>query len=114
MSAPIRLLIHGASGRMGRGLLRLAATDSRFAVVAAATRSGVAIDGVDVPIFASSALSDCPIFDIAIDFSLPAGFDAILGLCHERRAGLVCGTTGLADRQRRAMLEAGQAIPVVW
>ena len=42
-AAPTRLLIHGASGRMGRALLRLAAEDSRFAVVAAVSGSWKAI-----------------------------------------------------------------------
>ena len=40
MAEPIRLLIHGASGRMGRALLRLSAADARFSVVAAISRSG--------------------------------------------------------------------------
>jgi 4-hydroxy-tetrahydrodipicolinate reductase len=98
MTQPLRLLIHGASGRMGRSLLRLATDDARFVVAGAVGRD----------------LSDCPGFDVAIDFSLPEGFDAILGLCRARGAGLVSGTTGLSDDQRRAMREAGQDIAVVW
>ena len=98
MAAPLRLLIHGASGRMGQALLRLAADDSRFLVVAAVSRD----------------LSDCPDFDVTIDFSLPAGFDAVLELCRSRRAGFVSGTTGLSESQRGSLVEAGKSIPVVW
>lgn len=97
---PTRLLIHGASGRMGQALLRLAGDDSRFEVVAAVGRS--------------DDLSICPEFDIAIDFSLPLGFDAVLELCRSRAVGLVSGTTGLSELQRDALMAAGQEIPVVW
>ena len=79
----IRLLIHGASGRMGQALLRLAGEHSdRYQVVAAVTRrtpSPRVVDGV--PYFAASSLAGVPAFDVAIDFSLPDGFDPILALC---------------------------------
>jgi 4-hydroxy-tetrahydrodipicolinate reductase len=110
----MRLLVHGASGRMGRALLRLAADDSRFIVVAAVSRAGVAFDGLSVPFFASSELSGCPQFDVAVDFSLPDGFDRLLAECLRRRAALVSGTTGLDDHQRTRISEAGNSIPIVW
>lgn len=111
---PIRLLVHGASGRMGRALLRLAADDGRFAVVAAASRSGAAMAESPFPAFAAAELTRCPQFDVAIDFSLPEGFDALLAECLERGAGLVSGTTGLGEQQRSLMSDAGQKIPVLW
>ncbi|HXH00949.1 MAG TPA: 4-hydroxy-tetrahydrodipicolinate reductase, partial [Xanthomonadaceae bacterium] len=45
---PTRLLIHGASGRMGQALLRLAADDPGLAVVGAVSRKPTqrVIDGV--------------------------------------------------------------------
>jgi 4-hydroxy-tetrahydrodipicolinate reductase len=114
MSMPLRLLIHGASGRMGRSLLRLAAEDARFEVIAAASRSGGHCEGFAGPVLASDDLSACAEFDIAIDFSLPPGFDAVLELCRSRAAGLVSGTTGISASQRDALMEAGKEIPVVW
>ena len=99
---------------MGRALLRLARADARFELVAAVSRSGSAIDGLTVPVFAASELSLCPAFDVAIDFSLPDGFDAILGECVARGAAFVSGTTGLDERQRALLPEAGRTIPVVW
>ncbi|MBD8634316.1 MULTISPECIES: 4-hydroxy-tetrahydrodipicolinate reductase [unclassified Stenotrophomonas] len=113
---PLRLLIHGASGRMGQALLRLAAENSQHVqVVAAFTGRSPAqrvIEGV--PHFAASELAGAPPFDVAIDFSLPAGFDAILALCVQRGAGLVSGTTGISDVQQDTLAKAGQAIPLVW
>lgn len=112
----IRLLIHGASGRMGQALLRLAGEQSdRYQVVAAVTRrtpSPRVVDGV--PYFAASELAGVPAFDVAIDFSLPDGFDPILALCVERGAPLVSGTTGISGQQATALNQASTSIPLVW
>jgi len=112
---PIRLLIHGASGRMGQALLRLAAERNDLQVVAAVTRRSPAQRVVDgVPHFAASELHGAPQFDVAIDFSLPEGFDPVLALCVERGAGLVSGTTGISETQRQALIHAATRIPLVW
>ncbi|PBJ83049.1 4-hydroxy-tetrahydrodipicolinate reductase [Lysobacteraceae bacterium NML93-0399] len=115
MSARTRVLIHGASGRMGQALLRLGANRDDLEIVAAvsgrAPRQRV-IDGV--PYFGASELGGVPAFDVAVDFSLPAGFDPLLALCVKRGAALVSGTTGLEDVQRAALDTAAGSIPVVW
>ena len=116
-SGPIgvtRLLVHGANGRMGQALLRLAGTRGDLQVVAAVARTvgQRVIDGV--PQYAATELHAAPEFDVAIDFSLPDGFSSVLALCIERGSGLVSGTTGLDDRQKTAISAAGRSIPVVW
>ena len=114
-NTPLRLLIHGASGRMGQALLRLAADDSSLEVVAAVVRrspSQRVIDGI--PHFAASELAGVPAFDVAVDFSLPEGFDPILALCVERGAGFVSGTTGISAVQQAALSAAAQRIALVW
>ncbi|MDH5833744.1 4-hydroxy-tetrahydrodipicolinate reductase [Luteimonas kalidii] len=114
MSTPVRLLVHGASGRMGRALLRLAAGREDVAVVAAVQRTvgQRVVDGI--PHFTASELAGTPAFDAAIDFSLPEGFDPVLALCRGRGAALVSGTTGLFDVQRAALDSAAASIPVLW
>jgi 4-hydroxy-tetrahydrodipicolinate reductase len=109
---PIRLLIHGASGRMGRALLRLATTDARFVVVAAVTRSGGDVDGIHA--LAAGQIASAPDFDVLVDFSLPAAFDAALDACLQRGCAMVSGTTGLSDAQRAALDTAATSIPVAW
>lgn len=104
-------MIHGASGRMGKALLRLARDDARLQVVAAVSRSGTAGDAIAIP---ADRLADCPAFDVAVDFSLPKGFDAVLELCCSRGCALVSGTTGLSERQRESLAQAAQRIPVLW
>src|SRR5690606_7354262 len=115
-SQPVRLLIHGATGRMGQALLRLCAAGEAegCSVVAAVSRRPAqrVVDGV--PQFAASELAGVPDFDVAIDFSLPEGFDALVALCRQRRAALVSGTTGLSDAQRQALDAAAAEVPVLW
>jgi len=115
MTTPLRVLIHGASGRMGQALLRLAAENAQLNVVAAVTRRKPAARVVDgVACFAASELSGVPAFDVAIDFSLPEGFDPILALCVARKAALVSGTTGLTEAQRGALQAESAGIAIVW
>lgn len=112
---PVRILIHGASGRMGRALLRLASDHDQLQVVAAVAPGKPGQRVVDgVPHFAIDELNGVPAFDVAIDFSLPAGFDAVLALCAARGVALVSGTTGLEPAQREAMQVAAESIPVLW
>ncbi len=101
---------------MGQAVLRLAATQAeQITVVAAITRKPPAQRVVEgVPFFAATELSGVPDFDVAIDFSLPEGFDAILETCTSRGAALVSGTTGLSDDQRSALMTASGKIPLVW
>ena len=114
-TSPIRLLLHGANGRMGQALLRLAAEQpDAFTLVGAVSRKvgQRVIDGV--PQFASSELTAAPECDVVVDFSLPEAFDGVLAYCVEHGRALVSGTTGLSDTQRAALDAAGQRIPVLW
>jgi 4-hydroxy-tetrahydrodipicolinate reductase len=114
MNPTTRLLIHGASGRMGAALLRLCRDDARYGVVGAVSRKvgQRVVDGV--PQFAASELPGVPAFDVAIDFSLAEAFDPILALCLSRGAALVSGTTGLGETQRLSIQQASERIPVLW
>ena len=115
MSAPVRVLVHGASGRMGQALLRLAQGRDDLQLVGAVSGSAPkqrVIEGV--PYFGAAELGGVPAFDVAIDFSLPGGFDAILALCERRGAAFVSGTTGLSTAQCDTLDAAAARIPVVW
>ena len=114
MSAPVRVLIHGASGRMGQTLLRLAAARDDLIIVAAVARASTDDALLGQPIHPLDQLDSAPDFDVAIDFTLPAGFDVILAACVARRAAFVSGTTGLAPQQRAMLQSACARIPVLW
>lgn len=102
MNTPVKLLIHGASGRMGQSLVRLAQAQPQVHVVATIGRGD------------SQRLHEVPEFDVAIDFSAPEGFDAVLALCLQRSKPLVSGTTGLDAAQFSALKQAGAYIPTLW
>lgn len=110
MTEAIRILVHGASGRMGGALLRLA-PDAGVEVVSAVARRPI---DAAVPTLVPERLREATDFDVAIDFSLPEAFDPILALCVERGAAFVSGTTGLSDAQREAIDSASSKIPLVW
>lgn len=115
MTTPVRLLVHGANGRMGQSLQRLCRDENAGCSVVAAVSHKVGARVVDgIPQFAASELPGAPDFDVAVDFSLPEGFDAILGLCVARGAAFVSGTTGLSNVQERALAAAAARIPVTW
>lgn len=111
---PTRVLVHGASGRMGQALLRLAAERTDLQVVAAVSQKvgQRVVDGV--PQFNTSELPGVPAFDVAIDFSLPEGFEHVLAFCAERGVALVSGTTGLNDAQKATIEAAATRIAVLW
>lgn len=114
MTGSLNVLIHGANGRMGQGLLRLAGEDATCDIVGAVSRHVDArvIDGI--PRFAVSELNGVPTFDVAIDFSQPEGFDAILELCVARGKPFVSGTTGLGASQFDALDAASTRIATMW
>ena len=114
MTDPLRVLIHGANGRMGVALLRLAAEDAAWDIAGAVSRhvEGRVVEGV--PRFTVSELAGVPTFDVAIDFSQPEGFDAILALCVARGTPFVSGTTGLTDSQFAALDAASTQIAIMW
>ncbi len=112
MTSDLRILVHGASGRMGSALLRLA-PEAGCRVVAAVSRQPA--NGIDDGTWLAPArMHEAPEFDVAVDFSLPRAFDAVLALCVERGAPLVSGTTGLEATQRAALERAAATLPVVW
>ena len=115
MTNPVRLLVHGANGRMGQSLQRLCRDEDTGCTVVAAVSRKVGARVVDgIPQFAASELAGVPAFDVAVDFSLPEGFDAILGLCLARGAALVSGTTGLSTAQETDFADAATHIPLAW
>lgn len=100
---------------MGQALLRLAAERRDLRIVAAAARDIASLPPLEgVHRLSVDGMASAPAFDVAIDFSLPVGFDRILSLCIERGAALVSGTTGLEPEQRKALAAASARIPTLW
>ena len=102
-----RVLMIGASGRMGRAIVRMAAGRPEVRISGAVVSAGGAdlgrdagelagIGRIDVPLKAdlAAALAAC---DVAVDFSTPAAASTNLAACVAAGKPLLIGTTGLGQ-----------------
>lgn len=116
-----RLAIHGAAGRMGRRLVALAAADEELKLAAALEADDHPRLGDDAGVVAGAGPRDVPLsaslevpVDVVVDFSLPAGAEAILQTCLDKGIPLVMATTGLDERQTAKVRAAAEKIPLLW
>lgn len=101
----IRIIVCGASGHVGREVVRLAQEDDGFDVAARVNRSGS--DGC----FASLASVDVPA-DVIIDFSNHEGTEELVSYALSKKIPLVIGTTGHTPQQLEMINDAAGSIPV--
>lgn len=120
MPAPIPVIIHGASGRMGQALLRMLAQFEDLRLAAALVHPGSALLGQrvdplrqDGPCYGTT-LADAVGGGVMVDFSVAGAFDAGLALARAQGLAFVSGTTGLDARQRTALQQAARDIAVLW
>ena len=93
-------------------------------LVGAVTETGDALLGRDAGELVGAAAVGVPLTDershglhaaqVAVDFTLPTVTEANLRACVEHGTALVIGTTGLEQRQQRAMEKAAHEIPIVY
>jgi 4-hydroxy-tetrahydrodipicolinate reductase len=123
MHRRIAIAVHGASGRMGQAILRIARDRADVGVVAALVRPGSKLANVasmhDVGGSAGwpaylTALPRNIAPDVLVDFSVVTAFDEVLAVALDRKLAFVSGTTGLDARQQAALDHAAASIPVLW
>ncbi|RLS58546.1 MAG: 4-hydroxy-tetrahydrodipicolinate reductase [Planctomycetota bacterium] len=119
-SKPIRLVVHGAAGRMGRRIVAVAALDGIWNLVAAIERSSHPLTGEDSGLLAGTGSNKVTIAsqwheaaDVIIDFSLPGAVAGIAAVAAEKKIPLVVATTGLGPVDRLAIESASTTIPVL-
>jgi 4-hydroxy-tetrahydrodipicolinate reductase len=116
----MRLALVGASGRMGRAIVRLAAADGDSVTCAvASTEVGrdvgelAGIGPVGVHVVDTIAGADLAGADVVIDFSAPVVTALLAPLAAARGVGIVTGTTGLDEGARAALAQAALRVPVL-
>jgi 4-hydroxy-tetrahydrodipicolinate reductase len=116
MSAPRRVLVVGALGRMGRSV-RAALESEPSLVLAAALEGkehpelGARLEhGVFVSDDVAAAVAAC---DVAIDFSVPQATLAIARAAADAGRAYVSGATGFSPAQAEAFDALGARIPIV-
>ncbi|XXR47160.1 4-hydroxy-tetrahydrodipicolinate reductase [Sorangium sp. So ce381] len=119
----LKVAIHGASGKMGQAIVRLAANE-RAQVVGAIVSRGSSRIGRDVGELAGTgnigvAMSDDTSAgllgaDVVIDFSRPEALPRLLHLAMRAKVAVVSGTTRLDGTCERLLDETAQHVPVLW
>jgi 4-hydroxy-tetrahydrodipicolinate reductase len=119
---PTTISINGASGRMGRILIRLAAADPALILAEALVETGSPHIGHDIVALSgapegskhlAATTAHGPGIAVMIDFSLPAGLRQRLPECLARKTALVSGTTGLTADDTAALQAAAKHIPIL-
>jgi 4-hydroxy-tetrahydrodipicolinate reductase len=119
-----RVLVAGASGRMGQTLVRLILQDASLQLVGGTVRPGSAAVGSDLGSSVGVAVrlhmtdnlelalaEGKP--DVVIDFSAPAATVATARVCAEAHIPMVIGTTGFAPDERVEIAGASAKAPIV-
>ncbi|MGD8452500.1 MAG: 4-hydroxy-tetrahydrodipicolinate reductase [Phycisphaerae bacterium] len=118
---PLRLAIAGCTGRTGSAVLRLAAADPAFDVVAGLAHADDPRLGEDLGQLAGCAAmgrvvqAQCDVpCDALIEFTTPASCAQWAAWCGAKGVALVSGTTGLEPPHRSALESAAKRVPVLW
>ncbi len=97
---PVRLLLIGAAGRMGRTVVELAGNDLEIEIAARC----------DLGDSIQPAMKNC---DVAIDFSHADTIDEICRAALQHGKSLVIGTTGHSQQQRKTIEETAHSVAIV-
>ncbi len=121
MTQPIALVIHGASGRNGKRLIALGASDPSVQLVGGIVRPTSSSLGADAGLQAGIApvglklTSEWPKqFDAVIDFSSPDGCMEALAHCVSEKRPIIIASTGLTAEQIARIERSSQEIPIVY
>ncbi len=100
---PLRVFLHGASGRMGLQVEAEASRQPNDCMIVGRADRG------------SGTLSSCQLggAHVAIDFSTPEGACALARSAREASLPLLCATTGLTVGQRAEVLAVASVAPVM-
>jgi 4-hydroxy-tetrahydrodipicolinate reductase len=119
----LRISVLGA-GRMGRQILAEIAHSDHCVLGGVWVRPGSELLGIDMSRFAGASakgvVASCDIdaalkgSDVAIDFSLPEAWPAVLNATLVSNIALVCGVSGLSHDDLHAMREAARSIPLFY
>ena len=120
--SPLRLVVPGAAGKMGRMLVRIIAESEHLQLAAATEHAGSLALGQDAGLLAGAGAvgvrvtsSDAPVdADVIIDFTSPQATVAMLSRAAEARLAVVIGTPGLGEAERKAIEQASSEIPIVF
>lgn len=120
----MRLALHGASGRMGLAITRLAAAEPGWQLVGACAGpadpalgrdlgelAGVGTLGVELTADLGASVLGA---EVLIDFSTASAVATVAGTCARAGVALMSGTTNLDEAAQAALTRAAERVPVLW
>jgi len=120
----VRLAVHGATGRMGLAVIRLAVAAGDVQIVGGACSADDPLAGRDLGELAGIgalgvvASPDTPAAllgaDVVIDFSLATAVGALVTSAARQGVAVVSGTTNLDGAATAALERAASSVPVLW
>jgi 4-hydroxy-tetrahydrodipicolinate reductase len=99
-NSPVRVMLIGAAGRMGKTVRELAQNDPEIQIASLC----------DLGDSIKAAMKNC---DVAIDFSQADSIDEICRSALRHGKSLVIGTTGHSQQQRKTIEETAHSVPIV-
>ncbi len=96
-NSPVRVLLIGSAGRMGKTVLDLAQSDGEIEIAGQCDMG----DSIE------PAMKNC---DVAIDFSQADSIDEICRAASQHGKSLVIGTTGHSQQQRKTIEETAPSL----
>lgn len=120
----MKLALHGATGRMGLAIARVARGAEDVDIVGAVCSSVDPNQGKDVGelaglgtlgVVATADLGSGLLGgDVVIDFSVASAVPGLLAVAARQKIAVVSGTTNLDGAGRQALDKASESIPVLW
>jgi len=99
-NSPVRVMLIGAAGRMGKTVREVAQNDPEIQI------AGLCDLGDSIEL----AMKNC---EVAIDFSQADSIDEIGRAASQHGKSLVIGTTGHSQQQRKTIEETAHSVPIV-
>jgi len=120
----VKLALHGATGRMGQAIVRLAHAAEDLQIVGAVCASVDPAQGKDVGELAGVgtlgviATADLGVgllgAEVVIDFSTASAAAGLMAVAARERVAIVSGTTNLDAAGRQALEQAAKSVPTLW
>lgn len=123
MTNTLTTAIVGASGRMGRMLIKGVLAHPTLCLTGAYIPKNSPLLGVDAGVLVGEGACHLPLSsldkeskasDVVIDFSLPSALDETLAFCVAHKARLVMGVTGLSKDDEQKLIKASRHIAIVY
>jgi 4-hydroxy-tetrahydrodipicolinate reductase len=109
----IPIVLVGAAGRMGRAVAEALAGADNLRLKARIERSEIPAPKDGVSPWGHDPAAVVVRGDVVVEFSSAPAVAVVAGLCAERGAALVSGTTGLGEREEAALRAAAAKVAVV-